>query len=137
MTAEKLLILLLRLLAVVLLSALFAVVMPFSWMNEIHRLLGMGELPDQPIMNYLTRSLSAMYAMHGALIFFVSLNLRRYLPLVKFLLIAALGFGAVMLGIDLHAGMPASWTISEGPYLIAMSSALLWLAARVAPNSAS
>jgi len=34
-------------------------------------------------MGYLTRSLSAMYALHGALVFLVSLDVRRFLPVVK------------------------------------------------------
>ena len=55
-----------------LLTAIIPSMMPFEWMKEIHRYLGMGELPDGPIMGYLTRSLSAMYAMHGAVELFVS-----------------------------------------------------------------
>ncbi len=42
------------------LTALGAVVMPFDWMNVIHRQAGLGELPDVPIVGYLTRSISGL-----------------------------------------------------------------------------
>jgi pseudouridine-5'-phosphate glycosidase len=60
--SEKALVILLRASAVLLLTAVIPVVMPFVWMKDIHRQLGMGELPEGPIIGYLTRSLSAMYA---------------------------------------------------------------------------
>ncbi|MGO8746577.1 MAG: hypothetical protein ACLQNE_11360 [Thermoguttaceae bacterium] len=68
---ERTLVLLLRLDAILLLMAMIPSMMPFEWMKEIHRCLGLGELPDGPIMGYLTRSLSVMYAMHGAVELFV------------------------------------------------------------------
>lgn len=43
------------------LTALVAVVMPYEWMNVIHRQAGLGELPHVPIVGYLTRSISALY----------------------------------------------------------------------------
>lgn len=46
----------------VMLAALFAVVIPQWCMVEIHCLLGLGELPDRPIVGYLARSASALYA---------------------------------------------------------------------------
>ena len=76
--SEKVLVVLLRVGGVLVLTAVIPALMPFGWMKDIHRLLGMGELPEGPIMGYLTRSLSAMYAFHGALIFFISLDVRRY-----------------------------------------------------------
>ncbi len=50
---ELILIWLLRLGGVVMLTALGAVVMPYSWMNAIHQQLGLGELPHVPIVGYL------------------------------------------------------------------------------------
>ncbi len=129
--SEKTLALLMRLAGVLLLTALIPVVMPFSWMKDIHRALGMGELPDGPIMGYLTRSLSAMYAMHGALVFFISLDVRRYLPVVKFLAVLGIVFGSGMLVLDIRVGMPPSWIIGEGPFIIVLGGVMLWLAGRV------
>ena len=48
---EKVLILLLRLDAILLLTALIPLMMPLTWMKEIHRHLGMGELPDGPLIS--------------------------------------------------------------------------------------
>ena len=51
---RRTLVILLRLEAIHLLTALIASMMPLAWMKEIHRSLGMGELPDGPIIGYLT-----------------------------------------------------------------------------------
>jgi len=120
-----------RLAAVMLLTALIPVVMPFDWMKEIHSQLGMGELPEGPIMGYLTRSLSGMYAMHGALVFFVSLDVRRYLPVVKCLAVLGIVFGIGMLVLDIVVGMPPSWIAGEGPFIIVLGGIMLWLARQV------
>jgi hypothetical protein len=53
---EKTLVILMRLAGVLLLTALIPAVMPFAWMKDIHRALGMGELPEGPIMGYLIDS---------------------------------------------------------------------------------
>jgi hypothetical protein len=129
--SEKALVLLLRIAAVILLTALIPAVMPFAWMKDIHRLLGMGELPEEPIVGYLTRSLSLMYAMHGALVFFVSLNVRRYLPVVKCLAVLAMFFGIGMLALDVMVGMPPSWIAGEGPFIFVLGGVMLWLARHV------
>jgi hypothetical protein len=129
--SEKTLTILMRLAGVLLLTALIPVVMPFAWMKDIHRALGMGELPEGPIMGYLTRSLSAMYAMHGALVFFVSLDVRRYLPVVKFLAVLGVVFGSGMLVLDIVVGMPPRWIAGEGPFIIVLGGVMLWLAGQV------
>jgi hypothetical protein len=129
--AERALVILLRVSGLVLLTALFTAVMPFTWMDEIHRRLGLGELPDLPIMGYLTRSLSAMYALHGALVFFVSLDVRRYLPVVKCVFVLGILFGFGMLVLDQAVGMPRRWAYCEGPSIIILSGILLSLASRV------
>jgi hypothetical protein len=129
--SEKTLVILMRLAGVLLLTALIPAVMPFAWMKDIHHALGMGELPEGPIMGYLTRSLSAMYAVHGALVFFVSLDVRRYLPVVKFLAVLGVLFGSGMLALDIMVGMPPSWIAGEGPFIIVLGGVMLWLAGRV------
>jgi hypothetical protein len=125
--SEKALIWLLRIFAVVLLTALIPVIMPYAWMNAIHRWLGMGELPQAPIVGYLTRSCSALYAYHGAIVGFLSIDVRRYLPVIRCLLWLAVAFGVVVFGIDVAVGMPFYWIIGEGPVVVVLSAALLWL----------
>lgn len=109
------LVVVLRILGVVDLLALLAVLLPLEWMARTHTWLGLGALPREPIVGYLTRSASALYALHGAMILFISFDTRRYARLITFLAAAALVHGAVMLGIDLSVGMPVFWTLLEGP----------------------
>jgi len=112
----------------VLLAAVIPAVMPFAWMDEIHRQLDMGDLPRGPIMGYLTRSLSAMYAMHGGLVLFVSLDVRRFLPVIKCLAVLIVIFGIGMIVLDIMVGMPWFWVLGEGPIIIIFGGILLWLA---------
>ncbi len=127
---ERILVWLLRISGVVMLTALGAVVMPYDWMNIIHRQQGLGELPHVPIVGYLTRSISALYALQGALLVFIASDLPRYLPVVRFLALAGAVFGTMMVGIDWAVGMPVLWTIGEGPWVILLSAVILWLAGR-------
>jgi hypothetical protein len=128
---ERILVLLLRLDGIVMLSALIPSIMPLAWMQEIHRYMGMGELPDGLIIGYLTRSLSAMYAMHGAVVLFLSLDVRRCLPVVKCVAVLTILFGAGMTALDLVVGMPLFWTVSEGPVLFLLYCVVLWLTGHV------
>ena len=135
---ERILVWLLRLSGAMTLTALGAVFMPYDWMNLIHQRLGMGELPDIPIVGYLTRSVSALYALHGALLIFVSLDVVRYLPVVRFLGWAGVVMGVLLFGVDRAVGMPVPWTNREGPFVVAISAVILVLARRVkahTPNS--
>ncbi len=128
---ERILTLLLRILGGVELIALGAVFLPTAWMAETHRQLGLGQLPEGAIVEYLTRSLSAMYALQGAFVLLLSTDVRRYLLLVRWLAVLGAGFGAVMLAIDLYAGMPWYWTAGEGPVVIVMMGVILWTASKL------
>lgn len=130
---ERVLAWLLRLGGVVMLTALGAMVMPFDWMNTIHRQLGMGELSNQPIMGYLTRSISGFYALHGALLVFLAGDVRRFLPVIRFLGLVGAIFGGLLLGIDLFVGLPIWWTAVEGPWVAVLSVVILRLSKRCAP----
>ncbi|NUQ65632.1 MAG: hypothetical protein HUU20_24445 [Pirellulales bacterium] len=129
--SEKALVVLLRLGGILLLTAVIPAVMPFAWMKDIHRFLGMGELPEGPIVGYLTRSLSALYAYHGALVYFVSLDVRRYLSVVKCLAVLSILFGLGMLVLDFLVAMPPLWILGEGPAIALLGGVLLWLAGRI------
>ena len=123
---EKVLIWLLRVSGAVMLMALGAVVMPYEWMNVIHQRIGLGELPNTPIVGYLTRSISALYAQYGALLVFIASDVRRYLPVLHFLAVAAVVFAGVLLGVDCAVGMPLSWMVEEGLSTVAFSVIILW-----------
>src|SRR5215468_8104293 len=129
--SDKALVLLLRLVGVGALFALVAVFMPVSWMAATHRWLGLGEMPTGPVVEYLARSLSAFYAVMGALCLVLATDLERYRPLVRFLGVAFALMSVVLLGVDLAAGMPWWWTASEGPGGV-LFGALLFVLARPA-----
>ena len=105
----------LRVLGVTDMLAFIAVVMPTAWIQSGHQWSGLGEFPDAPIAGYLARSASALYALHGLMIIYISCDVRRYWPLIRFMASIAVAHGVVMYGIDVAVGMPAWWTMFEGP----------------------
>lgn len=128
MHAEKILVILLRCSAGVLLLALVPIFFPHSLMAAINRAIGLSELPDTALVGYLTRSLSALYAFHGALMLFLSFDVRRYLPVIKCFAAVAVVFGALLLSLDIYLGMPLPWTIGEGPFIIVFYGLIFGLA---------
>jgi len=133
-TAEKVLVLLLRAAAVMMMLAVVPAVMPFAWMEAVSRYVGLEELPNAPIVDYLTRSLSAIYALHGALILFLSFDVQRYLPVIKCLIALGFVFGIGMLVLDFAVELPLMWTLCEGPFILIMCLVLWLLAGRVDTN---
>ncbi len=95
--------------------AFIAVLMPASWIEFGHQTTGLGDFPEAPIASYLARSASALYALHGLMIVYMSFDVQRYWHLIGFLARIAVVHGFVMLGIDLAVGMPVWWTALEGP----------------------
>ena len=128
MTKTRALVILLRVVGILALFALVAVVMPLPWMVEIHRWLGLGEMPTEPVVEYLARSLSMFYALYGGLCLVLAHNIQRNRPLVVwFGLLTALS-GVVLTQIDLAAGMPALWIAGEGPPTTAFGLMMIFLA---------
>lgn len=128
MTRNSFLTLYLRLVGTVAGLAAICAVMPLSWMDTIHRAIGMGALPDQPIVEYLARSTSALYALLGALFWMLSFDLVRYHLLVRRLGMAVIALGILLLGVDIMAGMPWFWQAIEGPANIVLGAIILWAA---------
>jgi hypothetical protein len=128
---ERILRFLIRYLGVVALFALVAVFMPYSWMNYIHRALGMGILPAEPIVGYLARSLSLFYALMGGLLLVCSFDLHRHRAVLCYTGAAFVVFGMVMWGVDFVEGMPGFWKRGEGPIVIVFGAAILILALRL------
>ncbi len=126
-TRERLLILLLRLGGGLASCAVFAIFLPVEWMAATHRWLGLGEFPATTVTDYLTRSLSGLYAIHGGLLLALSLDVRRFAPVVAYIGWVNAAFGIVLVGIDLHAGMPLYWTVTEGPPLFVVGLLVVWL----------
>ena len=71
-----------------------------------------------------------MYAVHGVLLFYVSLDVQRYLPIIRCLALLGIAFGVAIVAVDAAVGLPLWWTVGEGPFPFALGVALLWLAKR-------
>jgi hypothetical protein len=97
------------------LLAFVPVVLPLSWIATIHSDIGLGSFPPGPIVGYLARSASAMYFVQGLLLLFVSADVARYRPVIRFLAAVAVLHGLALVMIDVAEGMPLWWTLSEGP----------------------
>ena len=111
-------------------STLFAapaIFFPPAAMDMFHRQLGLGPLPEGPIVQYLARSLSFFYAAFGSLTLLLAYDVNRYAPLVTWWGIAAIIFGVLLIGIDLTAGMPTSWMLGEVVFTICAGVAVLLL----------
>jgi hypothetical protein len=115
---------LLRLGGVTTFCAFFAMFLPVDFMASTHASLGMGEFPRSPLVDYLTRSLAALYGFHGCLLLLLSTDPLKYRAIVYYVAVMNLLFGLIILAIDLHAGMPLLWTLAEGPPICALGLTL-------------
>jgi hypothetical protein len=100
------------------LLALPAVFLPTDWMDKFHPGLMLAPLPDAPVVQYLARSISALYAAFGSLTLLIAWDVRRFAPLVIWWGFAAIVFGLILTWVDLIAPMPAHWAWSEVPYTL-------------------
>ena len=122
--AARLVVLLLRFAGTVTTVAFLAILLPVDWMASTHRAIGLGEFPRAPVVDYLARSVAALYGFHGLLQLLISTDIVRYRPIVWFIAALNVTFGLMIVAIDLHAGMPLFWTLWEGPSIIAFGVVL-------------
>lgn len=130
---EKALVVILRIFAAVLLLAFPMMLLPVPWMAITHRWLGLGEFPATPLVDYLTRSVSFLYGFHGGLLLVTASDIRRYRGVLTYVVASGIAFGACIIAVDLHAGLPLYWTLGEGP-LIIISTAVIGLLLRAVPR---
>jgi hypothetical protein len=128
---ERLFRLLLRVVGTAALLAIPFVFVPYAGMNAIHRGLGMGRLPDAPVVGYLARSTSAFYAILGGLLWLVSFDLRRHRPVLVYLGVTTLLFGLACFAVDFLEGMPRWWALGEGSFNTLFGIALLVFSCRL------
>ncbi len=124
--SERVLVWLLRIEAVIAFCAMPVIVMPTNWMAAIHTLLGLGELPRSPIVEYLTRSISMLYVGWAPILWVMSNDIHRYLPLIWTFGWLSFAAGWLFLLLDLFAGMPILWTIVEVGFVLGFSVLTLW-----------
>lgn len=111
-------------------SSLFATVFvaaPESWMRDIHAALGLGTLPEEPIVGYLARSTSALYALLGGLFWTLSFDPVKYRPVLRYLGSAIVLFGISLFVFDWAEGLPPFWVFWEGPVVIMFGLLMLRL----------
>ena len=127
MSHSRLLVFLLRLGGVVTCAAFLAVFLPVDWMAATHQWLGLGEFPRAPIVEYLARSIAALYGFHGVLLLIIARNPVQHRVIVQFVGVMNIVFGSLLTAIDVEAGMPVLWTLAEGPPIIAFGVVVLYL----------
>lgn len=127
MTPQRLLVILLRLAGCFTLTAFLAMLLPQDWMASTHEWLGLGPFPRRPVVDYLARSVAALYGFHGALLLLIARDPVRYRTIVGFVGVMNVIFGMLLVAIDLHAGLPWWWTLGEGPPIAAFGVIVLYL----------
>jgi hypothetical protein len=123
--ADRLLAWLIRANAVILLLAVVPVFFPPELMAAIHARFGLGTLPREPIVEYLTRSAAACYAMHGGVVWLLSTDVRAYRRLITRVYQIHLVFAATVFCIDVYAGLPWWWTVTEGGTIAGVAGVIL------------
>jgi hypothetical protein len=110
--------------------AIFAVFMPRAWMAATHEAIGLGKFPDGVIIDYLARSISALYAIHGGLLWLLARDVRRYEAIIVYIAAAGVAFSVFILALDASLGLPIWWILGEGPSVLVISLVILTLLAR-------
>ena len=64
--------------------------MPIAWAQSGHADIGFGELPGEPIVEYLVRGMSAMCALYGGLLILLANDVHRYRRVITYQAIAIL-----------------------------------------------
>ena len=118
----------LRVLGWTMVAATIGMAMPWSWMAAGHKAIGLGELPPAPIVDYLIRSASALYVMHGLLCLFAARDLARRCDLAELLGWLWLAFGVAVTIFEVLAGLPWWWVVGEAIGTIGGGLAIIVLA---------
>ena len=105
-------------------------------MNRAHEWLGMGLLPDKPIVEYLARYASGMSALYGSLLLLLATDVRRYARLIPFQARMIMALSAVGSVLGARAGMPMWWMLGDVASCWLCCGAMLWLQKRMARASA-
>lgn len=127
MNREKLLVWLLRIAGATEILAFIAVVMPRSWMEIANASVGLGEMPDGPLLMFMIRQASYTYGVHGLSLWLLATDVERFRLFIIFNGIAFLIAAPVFVLIDLSSGMPLWWTVSDPLSCGLLGAALLLL----------
>jgi hypothetical protein len=124
----------LRFLGTCALFAVIAVFNPTSWMAATHEKLGLGELPEAPIVEYLARSLSAFYFFFGLLSLLAASDVDRYRPMSRILAATFLLMGVLFVWFGVAHDLPGWWPLFQGAPQVVLGALLLFLTRSAAPK---
>ena len=120
----------LRATAVLFLVAFVGAALPESWMKAVYEWGGeLGPWPGGALLVYLARAVSILYGFYGLLALYLSFDVQRYRPLIRFMAIVSFPFVPIMFVVIWAAGLPTVWAVSE-PTGILIISALWYLCSR-------
>lgn len=118
--------------AVFAIPSLLCAFLPYSWMDATHRWLGLGTLPTEPIVGYLARSLSLLYAFVLGLLWLLARDIERHRLVLRYYGAASVVFGFLMTAVDLHEGLPPlTWALPEGASCVVLGLVVLIASYRV------
>jgi hypothetical protein len=104
-----------------------AMLLPREAMVATNLWLGLEPLVETPLVLYLARSTSGLYALRGLSYFVAASDPVRYRPLIVFIGATNVAFGLALGAIGVSAGMPAWWTALESPFVIGTGILILVL----------
>lgn len=117
----------LRLVGVADLLAVVVVFLPTEWLGWAHEAVGLGALPQGPIVGYLARSTSLLYGIHGAMLLVLAVDVGRYRALIRWYGRVIAVAGALLIGVDIAESMPIWWTVFEGAAVVGIGVVILTL----------
>ena len=136
--AERWLKLLLRAAGGLMLLATLALFMPTRWMEICHERLGLGAFPDQPIVEYLARTTSALYALLGALLLLASCDVKRYARVITVVAVGLIPMSVVIWAYMLAGdGRMGLYLIADVLSAVPFAAAVLILQARIRRSGGS
>jgi hypothetical protein len=122
----------LRATAALLLLAFFGAALPESWMKAVYEWGNeLGPWPGGALLVYLARVVALLYGFLGLLALYLSFDVGRYRPLIRFMALVSFPFVPVMFVVIWGAGLPMVWAVCE-PTGILVISALWYVASRPA-----
>ena len=135
-TAEKLLMWILRGAGVVCVLAIVPMLMPIAWAQAAHAAIGLGELPGEPVVEYLVRGMSAMCALYGGLLILLANDVHRYRRVITYQAIAILTVATC--GTIIMHSLPVlgKYVLMDGASCWLYCVPTLWLQTRLNTQSA-
>lgn len=109
------------------LLSILAMIMPTPWMDKIHQFLGLGPFPQTPLVEYLARSASGMYAMQGGLYLVLARDVNKYRQVIFWVAIMNAIFAISVMIIDHRSQLPLYWILIEGPSILVIALVMIFL----------